>query len=64
MAKDPVCGMNVDESKAQYTSEVNGQKVYLCREQCKRVWPKSSKVWILIEKSYKITKNFQQIFSY
>ena len=26
MAKDPVCGMNVDESKTQYTSEVNGQK--------------------------------------
>ena len=25
MAKDPVCGMNVDESKTQYTSEVNGQ---------------------------------------
>jgi YHS domain-containing protein len=36
MAKDPVCGMYVDESKAQYTSEVNGQKVYLCRDQCKR----------------------------
>ena len=38
MAKDPVWGMNVDESKAQYTSEVNGQKVYLCREQCKRAF--------------------------
>ena len=36
MAKDPVCGMNVDESKEQHTLEVNGQKVHLCREQCKR----------------------------
>ena len=36
MAKDPVCGMNVNESKEQHTLEVKGQKVYLCREQCKR----------------------------
>jgi len=36
MAKDTVCRMNVDESKAYYPSEVNGQKVYLCREQYKR----------------------------
>ena len=36
MKRDPGGGMNVDESTAQYTSEVNGQKVYLCREQCKR----------------------------
>ena len=57
MAKDPVCGMNVNESKEQHTLEVKGQKVYLCREQCKRVWSKSSKIWILIEKSYyKINK--------
>lgn len=35
MAKDPVCAMNVDETKAQYISEVNGQKVNLYREQCK-----------------------------
>ena len=35
--------MNVDESKAQFTSEVNGQKVYLCRKQCKRELTKSLK---------------------
>jgi len=28
MAKDPVCGMNIVESKAQYVSKVNEQKVY------------------------------------
>ena len=28
--KDPVCGMMIDERKAQHISEVNGQKVYLC----------------------------------
>jgi YHS domain-containing protein len=34
--QDPVCRMNVDESTTQYTSKVNGKKVYLYREQCKR----------------------------
>jgi YHS domain-containing protein len=27
--------MMVDEKKAQYTSEVNGQRIYLCSAQCK-----------------------------
>jgi YHS domain-containing protein len=36
MAKDPVCRMNIVESKAQYVSKVNKQKVYFCRDQCKR----------------------------
>lgn len=33
--KDPVCNMTVDEKNAQYISEVNGQKVYLCSGHCK-----------------------------
>jgi YHS domain-containing protein len=33
MGKDPVCKMIVDEKKAQYISEVNGQKIYLIRTQ-------------------------------
>ncbi len=30
MAKDPDCNMNVEEKTAKYTSEVKGDKVYLC----------------------------------
>ncbi len=36
MAKDPVCKMNVDEKTAKYTSEFNGNKVYLCSAACKQ----------------------------
>ena len=36
MAKDPVCSMNVDEKKAKYISEVNGDKVCLCSSACKQ----------------------------
>jgi YHS domain-containing protein len=28
MVKDPVCRMNVDESKTQYILKVNGKKVF------------------------------------
>jgi len=36
MAKDPVCNMNVDEKKAKYTSEIDGNKIYLCSAACKQ----------------------------
>jgi YHS domain-containing protein len=36
MAKDPVCNMNVEEKTAKYTSEINGDKVYLCSPACKQ----------------------------
>ena len=35
MAKDPVCGMEVDESTATATAEHKGQKYYFCAPACK-----------------------------
>jgi YHS domain-containing protein len=35
MAKDPVCGMEVDENKAAGTSVYNGKKYYFCASSCK-----------------------------
>ncbi|HZA71203.1 MAG TPA: YHS domain-containing protein [Nitrososphaeraceae archaeon] len=34
-SKDPVCNMMVDEKTTKYTSDVNGEKVYLCSAACK-----------------------------
>ena len=36
MAIDPVCKMQVDESKAAATSEHNGKTYYFCAIGCKR----------------------------
>lgn len=36
MAKDPVCGMHVDETSAQFKSEHEGQTFYFCCEGCLR----------------------------
>ena len=36
MAKDPVCGMDVDKSSATHKSEYNGQSYYYCCPGCKR----------------------------
>jgi YHS domain-containing protein len=35
MAKDPVCGMNVDESKAAGSSVYKGKTYYFCAQSCK-----------------------------
>jgi len=35
MAKDPVCKMNVEESKAAATAKYDGKSYYFCSESCK-----------------------------
>ena len=35
MAKDPVCGMDVDPATAQHTSEHQGQTYYFCAPGCR-----------------------------
>ncbi|MCS6953580.1 MAG: YHS domain-containing protein [Bryobacterales bacterium] len=35
MARDPVCGMPVDEEKAAATSEHKGKTYYFCHKLCK-----------------------------
>ena len=36
MAKDPVCGMQVDQTKAAGTSEYQGKTYVFCSAGCKR----------------------------
>jgi YHS domain-containing protein len=38
MAKDPVCGMDVDEKTAKHASEYKGQTYYFCAPGCKRAF--------------------------
>ena len=38
MAKDPVCGMDVEEKNAAATSEYNGQTYYFCAKVCKKAF--------------------------
>lgn len=35
MAKDPVCGMEVDPAKAAGSSTYQGQTIYFCSTHCK-----------------------------
>ena len=35
MAKDPVCGMNVDEKKAAASATYEGKTYYFCSAGCK-----------------------------
>lgn len=36
MAKDPVCGMDVDEKSARFTLRYHGKMYYFCSHECKQ----------------------------
>ena len=38
MAKDPICGMDVDEKTARFTSEYEGKTYYFGAPGCKRTF--------------------------
>ena len=38
MAKDPVCGMEVDEKSARHTTEHEGRTYYFCAPGCKKAF--------------------------
>lgn len=42
MAKDPVCGMKVDEKKAAGSSILNGTTYFFCSKMCKGEFDKNS----------------------
>ncbi len=41
MAKDPVCGMQVDENSASATSNYKGLTYYFCSVSCKEQFEKN-----------------------
>jgi len=46
-AKDPVCGMKVDISRAKYRSEHNGSNVYFCCAGCKQSFDRQPEQYAL-----------------
>ena len=43
MAKDPVCGMQVDENRAAGKSEYDGRTYYFCSASCKTKFDQNPK---------------------
>ncbi len=46
MAMDLVCGMEVDEATAQWTSEYQGKTYYFCAPGCKRSFDKDPEKYL------------------
>lgn len=46
MAKDPICNMNVDETKAAGTSVYKGVTYYFCSKGCKEKFDKEPEKFI------------------
>ena len=49
MATDPVCKMEVEESKAAATSEYKGKKYYFCALGCKKDFDKDPEKYLAEE---------------
>ncbi|MGE5568728.1 MAG: YHS domain-containing protein [Rhodospirillales bacterium] len=45
MAKDPVCGMKIEEDDAEATSEYEGQEYYFCSQECKEEFDKDPELY-------------------
>lgn len=50
MATDPVCKMEVEESRAPATSEYKGKKYYFCALGCKKAFDRNPEKYIAKEK--------------
>jgi YHS domain-containing protein len=46
MAQDPVCGMEVEESKAAGSSEYQGRTYYFCSTGCKAAFDKEPEKYV------------------
>lgn len=46
MAKDPVCGMDVNPRGAQHKSEHQGQTFYFCAPGCKKAFDANPKKYL------------------
>ncbi len=47
MAKDPICGMDVDEKKAAATSIHKGTTYYFCSKGCKAAFDKNPEKYLV-----------------
>ncbi len=50
MAKDPVCGMEVDEKKAAASSVYHGTMYFFCAAACKATFLKAPEKYVAAEK--------------
>jgi YHS domain-containing protein len=46
MAKDPICGMDVDEKTAQYTTTYKGKTYYFCAPGCKKTFEENPEKYV------------------
>ncbi|MCP8304252.1 MAG: YHS domain-containing protein [archaeon] len=47
MAKDPICGMDVNEKTAEHKSEYKGQTYYFCSSLCKQTFDKEPAKYVM-----------------
>jgi len=51
MAKDPICGMDVNPETAIFRSVYEGKTYYFCNKSCKMTFDRNPKVYLESEKN-------------
>jgi YHS domain-containing protein len=46
MARNPVCGMEIDTKKAKFKTEYEGKMYYFCAAGCKEAFEKNSHKYV------------------
>ncbi|MFW6323884.1 MAG: L-lactate dehydrogenase [Desulfovibrionales bacterium] len=46
MGKDPVCGMEVDENRTEYTTLFQGKKYYFCSDHCREAFDRDPQAYL------------------
>ena len=52
MAKDPVCGMEVNEKTAAATTKYEGKTYYFCAPSCKKAFDSNPKKYLTGSKAH------------
>lgn len=53
MTHDPVCGMQVDESKTAFKSEYKGKAYFFCSEHCKITFDNEPEKYVKKDEEHK-----------
>jgi Cu+-exporting ATPase len=63
MAKDLVCGMEVDPKSVKYSSQYKGEKYYFCSQNCKIKFDKSPEKYLKVEEEEEVGESMADTIS-
>jgi len=61
MAKDPICGMNVDEKGARHYIHYEHETIYFCSDQCKKTYTRDRETKLVTRRKGMIARFLERL---